>query len=145
MLDIRMIRENPEAVRKGLQNRGGRYLPDLEQLITKDKEWRDILIQLDELRAKRNKAADEVGKLKREKGDPSAILKEMESVKVATKEKEEAEKPLKQAVDMLLLSIPNIPDASVPVGKSADDNKVVRENGTKPQFSFKAKDHHQVG
>ena len=145
MLDIKLIRDNPAAVRKGLQDRGGKYLPDLEQLITKDKEWRELLAQLDELRAKRNKSADEVGKLKREKGDVSTLLKEMEGVKAALKEKEEAERLLKTAVDMMLLSIPNIPDASVPVGKTPADNKVVREHGGKPQFNFKAKDHHELG
>ncbi len=145
MLDIKLIRDNPDAVRKGLQNRGGKYLPDLEQLIVKDKEWRELIMQLDELRSRRNKAADEIGRLKREKGDATALLKEMESVKAGMKEKEEAEKNLRLVVDMMLLSIPNIPDESVPVGKSAEDNKVVREFGAKPQFSFKAKDHHQVG
>ncbi len=145
MLDIKLIRDNPELVRKGLQDRGGRYIPDLEQVIAKDKEWRELITQLDELRARRNKAADEIGRLKREKGDATALLKEMEAVKAGMKEKEEAERVLKNAVDMLLLSIPNIPDPSVPVGKSADQNKVVREHGTKPQFSFKAKDHHELG
>ncbi|MCG3205684.1 MAG: Serine--tRNA ligase [Elusimicrobia bacterium] len=145
MLDIKTIREKPDLVRKGLQDRGGKYLPDLEQLIAKDKEWRDLLTQLDQLRAQRNKAADEIGRLKREKGDATALLRDMESVKTGMKEKEEAERHLKLAVDMMLLSLPNIPDPSVPVGKSADDNKVVRENGKKPNFSFKAKDHHELG
>lgn len=145
MLDIKLIREKPELVRKGLQDRGGRYLPDLEQLINKDKEWREVVIQLDELRARRNKAADEVGRLKREKGNTSTLLKDMEGVKVALKEKEESERTLKSVVDMLLLSIPNLPDPSVPVGKPVEDNKVVRESGSKPTFSFKAKDHHELG
>jgi seryl-tRNA synthetase len=145
MIDIKLIRDNAGAVRDAYSNRGGKSLPDLEQLIGKDKEWRGVLTQLDELRARRNKSADEVGKLKREKGDATALLKEMESVKVAMKELEEKERLLKTAVDMLLLSLPNIPDASVPVGRSADDNKMVREHGDKPSFAFKAKDHHEVG
>jgi seryl-tRNA synthetase len=145
MIDIKLIRDGAEAVRQAYKNRGGKSLPDLEQLIGKDQQWRGVLTQLDELRARRNKSADEVGRLKREKGDVTALLKEMESVKVAMKELEEKERELKTAVDMLLLSLPNLPDASVPVGASADDNKVVREHGTKPVFSFKAKDHHEVG
>ena len=145
MIDIKLIRDSADAVRQAYVNRGGKSLPDLEQIIAKDKEWRGVLTQLDELRARRNKSADEVGRLKREKGDVTVLLKEMESVKVAMKELEEKERLLKTAVDMLLLSLPNIPDASVPIGRSADDNKVVREHGTKPSFSFKAKDHHEVG
>src|SRR5581483_5314162 len=112
MIDIKLIRDNADAVRQAYANRGGRSLPDFEQVIEKDKEWRGVLTQLDELRARRNKAADEIGRLKREKGDATALLKDMESVKVAMKELEEKERTLKTAVDMMLLSIPNIPDAS---------------------------------
>ncbi len=145
MIDIKLIRDGADAVRTAYANRGGKSLPDLEQVIAKDKEWRGVLTQLDELRARRNKSADEVGRLKREKCDVSALLKEMESVKIAMKELEEKERTFKIAVDALLLSLPNIPDASVPVGRSADDNKVVREHGAKPAFTFKAKDHHEIG
>lgn len=145
MLDINLIRNQPETVREGLKNRGGRSLPDLEKVIEKDKEWRDVVGVLDQLRAKRNSAADEVGKLKREKKDASQLIREMEGLKTELKEKEEAERALKQETEALLLGIPNIPDSSVPVGKGAEDNKVVREIGTKPSFGFKPKDHHDLG
>lgn len=145
MLDIKLIRDNPDLVRKGLQNRGGRSLPDLEKVLTKDKEWRDAVTVLDEIRSRRNAAADEIGKLKREKKDASQLIQEMEALKGGLKEKEEAERVLKEATEALLLGIPNIPDASVPVGKGAEDNKVVREVGAKQNFSFKPKDHHDLG
>jgi seryl-tRNA synthetase len=145
MIDIKLIRDNADAVRAAYANRGGKSLPDLEQVIERDKEWRGVVSQLDELRARRNKSADEVGRLKREKGDVSALLKEMESVKIAMKELEEKERAIKASVDMLMLSLPNIPDASVPLGRSADDNQVVRQHGTVPSFTFKPKDHHEVG
>jgi seryl-tRNA synthetase len=145
MIDIKLIRDNADAVRAAYVNRGGKSLPDLEQVIERDKEWRGVVSQLDELRARRNKSADEVGRLKREKADVSTLLKEMESVKVAMKELEEKERVIKASVDMLMLSLPNIPDASVPVGRSADDNRVVRQHGAIPAFTFKPKDHHEVG
>jgi seryl-tRNA synthetase len=145
MIDIKLIRDNAPAVRQAYIDRGGKALPDLEQVIEKDKEWRGVVTQLDELRARRNKSADEVGRLKREKGDVSALLKEMENVKVAMKEREEQERDLKLAIDKLMLSLPNIPDFSVPVGASAADNTVVRAHGAVPTFEFRAKDHHQVG
>jgi seryl-tRNA synthetase len=145
MLDLKLIRENPDVVRNAFKNRGGRYLPDLEKIIEQDKEWRELLGSLDLLRARRNKSADEIGKLKREKKDASQLIQEMEGVKVELKEKEERERIIKDALDLLLLSVPNIPDASVPVGKGAEDNKVVREIGKKPEFTFKAKDHHDIG
>src|SRR5690349_3709513 len=99
MLDIRLIRDNPDVVRKGLQDRGGRSLPDFEKVLSADKEWREVLASLDKLRARRNSAADEIGKLKREKQDASALIKEMETVKVQLKELEEKERPLKEQVD----------------------------------------------
>lgn len=145
MLDIKLIRDNPDAVKKGLSDRGGRYLPDLEKLIGLDKEWRSALVGLDELRAYRNKSADLIGAAKKEKKDAAPLLKEMEEAKTKLKDLEEKEGTLKKEVEKLLLTLPNLPDASVPVGKAATDNKVVRENGTKTAFSFKAKDHHELG
>lgn len=145
MLDIKLIREHPDMVRTGLQHRGGKAIPDLEKILVKDKEWRDVLQTLDQMRAKRNAAADEIGKLKREKKDVSQLIQEMETLKSTMKEKEDLERTLKAETENLLLSVPNIPDASVPIGKGAEDNKVVREWGTKPSFAFKAKDHHDIG
>lgn len=145
MLDIKLIRDQFDVVRQGLSNRGGRSLPDLEKVVAKDKEWREVLNALEALRAKRNAAADEIGKLKKEKKDASDLIKGMESVKAEMKEKEERERVLKDEVEALLLTLPNIPDATVPVGRAAEDNKVVRESGTKPAMGFKPKDHHELG
>lgn len=145
MLDIKLIREKPEVVRKGLTDRGGKTLPEFEKVLAKDKEWRAVVTQLEELRSKRNAAADKIGALKKERKDASELIKEMEQVKVASKELEEKERVLKEETEAILFALPNIPDASVPIGKSAEDNKVVREGGTKPSFTFKPKDHHQIG
>jgi len=145
MLDIKLIRDNPDLVRQGLKNRGGRYVPDLDTVLEKDKGWRNVLARLEVLRAQRNKAADEVGKLKKEKKDATAIVKKMEAVKGEFKELEEMERGLKTETENLLLGLPNLPDSSVPVGMPPDGNKVVREGGKKPEFSFKPKDHHDLG
>lgn len=145
MLDIKLIREKPDLVRQGLQNRGGRYLPDLEKAIQKDLEWRAVLTDLENLRGQRNKISEEVGKLKKEKKDASDLLKSMETLKADLKEKEEKERTLNQETELLLLGLPNLPDASVHVGRTPEENKVVREHGTKPAFGFKPKDHHELG
>lgn len=145
MLDIKLIRENPEHVRSGLQNRGGKALPDLESAIAKDKEWRQAVTKADELRKQQNVESEKIAVLKREKKDASEAIAALGKNKAAMKELEETERRLKMEVEMILLSIPNLPDATVPLGKSAADNIVVRERGTKPSFSFKANDHHEVG
>lgn len=145
MLDIKLIRDNPDLVKQALQNRGGRYLPDFEQAVSKDKEWRAVLAELEIIRTQRNKLSEEIGKLKREKQDATNLMSQVDTLKTALKEKEEIEGRLKLEMEALLLVLPNLPDASVPVGKSAEDNKVVREHGTKTNFSFKPLDHHELG
>ncbi|HRY30159.1 MAG TPA: serine--tRNA ligase [Elusimicrobiota bacterium] len=145
MLDIKLIRNQPETVRAGLQSRGGRYLPAFEELLSADAEWRKVNAEADALRARRNQAADEIGRLKKEKKDIGGVLKEMEGVKATLRELEERAKALEGRVQESLLNIPNLPDSSVPAGKEPSDNKVVREWGTKRTFAFSARDHQDVG
>ena len=129
MLDIKLIRDNPEQVRKGLKNRGGGSLPDFEKALEIDKRWREVLTELETIRASRNKAADEIGRLKKQKKDASSLIKEMEDLKSRYKAHEECERNRKQELDNSLLRLPNSPDPSVPVGKSEDANVLVREGG----------------
>jgi seryl-tRNA synthetase len=145
MLDIKLIRENPDAVKKGLTDRGGKNLPDFEIVLAKDKEWRALVTELEGLRAKRNASADQIGALKKEKKDATDLIKEMEGVKTRMKELEEKERGIKDDIDKILLSLPNLPDVTVPIGKSSADNQAVREHGTKPSFAYKPKDHHEIG
>ncbi len=145
MLDIKLIRDNPDVVRRALADRGGRSLPDFENVLAKDKEWRTAVVDLDQLRAKRNTNAQAVGQLKSQKKDATSLLKEMDGLKAELKEKEEIERRLIQETESLLLVLPNRPDASVPLGKTPADNKVVREVNVKPSFSFTAKDHQDLG
>jgi seryl-tRNA synthetase len=144
MLDIKLLRSNPDAVRDGLKRRGGRYLPALEELLTADGEWRKLNAEADELRAKRNRSADEVGRLKKEKKDASALIKEMESVKARLKELEEKAGALDAKLKDGLLNIPNLPDGSVTVGKDPSENRALREWGGRPAVP-NARDHQDVG
>ncbi|HOW28339.1 MAG TPA: serine--tRNA ligase [Elusimicrobiota bacterium] len=145
MLDVKRIRQNPDEVRRAVQNRGGRYLPLFDEFIQVDKEWRVMNAKLDELRAQSNAAADKVGELKKQKQDAGSILQEMASVKKAIKGLEESIAPLTKKIDEIILQLPNTPDPSVPVGKNADENPVVREWGTRRSFPFEPKDHQDIG
>ncbi len=144
MLDMKMIRTQPELVRRGLQNRGGRYLPALEQLLAVDAEWRNVNAEAETLRARRNQAADEIGKLKRDKQDASAILKEMENLKARLKELEDKAKEFEAKITDGLLNIPNLPDPSVTVGKNETENRALRSWGTKRAIAS-PKDHQELG
>jgi seryl-tRNA synthetase len=145
MLDIKLIREKPDLVRQGIKNRGGRFLSDLEEVIQRDQKWRSVLSALEKIRADRNKAADEIGRLKKEKKDASKLIKDMESLKKDFQSKEEEERALKNATQSLLLNLPNLPEPDVPIGRCPEDNKVKRMVGKKPELDFKPRDHHDLG
>ncbi len=143
MLDMKWIRESPDTLRQMLANRNSKF--DVEGLLALDVERRKILAELEQLQATRNKSADEIGKLKAQKQDASAKIKEVEGLKGQIKDLEAKLAETEPKLQALLLSLPNIPDASVPVGKSAADNKVVREIGKIPHFSFAPKSHAELG
>jgi seryl-tRNA synthetase len=145
MLDIKLIRTQPDAVRKGLADRGGRYLPAFEDLLAADQNWRACQKEVEDLRTRRNKAADEVGAAKRDKKDVTGILKEMEELKKKLKELEESLKILDAAQNDKIMGLPNLPHASVPVGKSAANNKEVRQIGERTTPPFVPKDHQEIG
>lgn len=147
MLDIKLIRQSPDVVRAALKSRGGRYLPDLEKLVEIDGQWRVLSRELEALRSRRNAAADEIGRLKREKKDAAVLMKEMEAFKGNLKQKEDVARDLESKTTELLLGLPNLPDTSVPKGEGPQDNRVVREVGKnkKASFGFKPKDHQDIG
>jgi seryl-tRNA synthetase len=147
MIDLKLLRSNPELLRKAVTERGGRYLPALEELITKDAACRAAMTEAETLRAKAKTVSAEIGKFRAQKQEPPAGLqKQAAELKEAARVKDEAVTPLRSELEKLALGIPNSPHESVPLGKSEADNKVVREKGEhKPSFDFKPLDHHTIG
>jgi seryl-tRNA synthetase len=138
MLDIKFIRENLELVQSSLKNRNSKL--ELDSLVKLDDERRIVLSRLEELRALRNKANDEIGALLKEKKDAK---EKINSMKAISQEISELDTKVKDADDELykiLLTIPNIPHASIPVGDPSK-NQVVRSWGKPYEFSFKPKNH----
>jgi seryl-tRNA synthetase len=143
MLDIKWIREHPEELRQMLANRHSKL--DLSPLFEMDAERRRLLMELEKLQAERNKAADEIGRRKAKKDDASDLLKQMESGKATIKALEARLAEVEPKLQDFLLRINNVPDASVPVGAGAEDNKVVRQTGKIPEFTFKPRPHYELG
>jgi seryl-tRNA synthetase len=143
LLDIKWIRENPDEARRMLQNRGYEY--PLDELLDLDSLRRQKLIEVEGLKAKRNEGSKEVAKLKSKGEDPYDLMEEIrninEDIKVLDKEVQDIEENLRD----LLLQIPNKPHESVPVGKSEEDNVVVRSVGELPKFDFEPKPHWELG
>jgi seryl-tRNA synthetase len=143
MLDMKWIRENRPALEKMLAARRSKL--DIAPLYSLDAERRKLLSELEKLQAERNKSADQIGRVKAQKGDVAALLKDVETKKGEMKSLEAKLAETEPKLTDLLLRINNIPDASVPVGATADDNKVLREVGKAPAFASKPKSHLEIG
>ena len=142
MIDINLIRKDPDAVKKNLSRRKDpSILKLLEQVIREDKEWRDLKVSADKLRGERNTYSLDINTLKKN-GKP--IGEAVGNVKKTTQkiaDTEAKEKLIEDKIQSLLLSIPNLLDESVPEGKDENDNKVIKEWGKKPTFSFSPRSH----
>ncbi|MHB9155538.1 MAG: serine--tRNA ligase [Endomicrobiales bacterium] len=143
MLDIKLIRENPEAVKKGLEKRGQPVM--LDELLKWDEERRRVISEMEALKANRNKASEEIGKLKREGKDAQHLMTEMDAQREEIKEKERFLLSLGQKIEDFLLRLPNLPDESIPVGRDAESNRVVSQHGEPPKFEFEPKPHWELG
>lgn len=143
MLDMKWVREHPNELREMLKSRRSKL--DVAPLFDLDGERRKILQELEQLQAARNKSADQIGRLKAQKQDVTSILKEVDGFKGKIKELEARLAEVDPKLQDLLLRINNIPDASVPVGSSAEDNKVLREVGKIPTYAFTPKSHLELG
>jgi len=138
MLDIKIIRENPEAVRQSLKDRNLQL--DLDALLKLEDSRRKYLAEVEELRARKNKANDEISRLLKEKKDAKPAISAMKEVSEAIDKCEEEVKKLQPEVDRILLTIPNIPHESLPRG-DASQNKIVRTWGEPKKLDFPAVTH----
>jgi len=143
VLDIKLIREKPDFVRARLATRHAGDEQKLDRLLAIDQEWRRALAELESAQAQRKKLAREIGELlTKEQGRAAEQLKEQtKALKTKIDELEAKVRTLEAERKSLLLQIPNLPHESVPMGRDASENRVVREFGTKPQFNFQPKTH----
>ncbi|MGI6149627.1 MAG: serine--tRNA ligase [Firmicutes bacterium] len=143
MLDLRMIRQDPERIRQALQNRGEEA--PLDELLAMDERRRSILVEVEQLKAKRNSVSEEIARLKREKQDAQSLVEEMRLVSQQIKEMDAEVRDVEAALEDLLLRIPNIPHESVHVGTSEADNKEIRRWGEPRAFDFEPQPHWDLG
>ena len=143
MLDIKLIREQPDFVRQRLASRGAGDEKHIEAILAHDGQRREVLSAVETLKAQRNRVSKEIGALMGQKKIAEAEAKKAETKdlgdKIAALDKEAA--TAEAALQSQMLQLPNLPHESVPVGKSAEDNHVVRLHGPKPDFAFKPKSH----
>lgn len=145
MLDIRLIKEKPEYVKQRLITRNADYSSEIDRIIEADVQRRSLITDTEQLRAKQNSVSKEIPKLKKEGKDTSEIFEEMR--KLSDKVKADTDKidDLDSEIESLLLSIPNLPDESVPIGPDDSANVEIRRWGEPRSFSFNPQPHWDVG
>ena len=139
MLDIRVIREETEAVKAYLKARNSDF--NVDKVLELDAEKKKLLAAVEELKAKRNAGSKEVGKIRAAGGDASAIQEEMKKIGEQVKADDARVTEIDAELTALLQQIPNRPDASVPIGKDETENVEVRRWGTPRTFDFEPKPH----
>lgn len=143
MLDLNFIRQNPDLIRKMLRKRGED--DSLEQLLELDQQRRELLIEVEQLKAKRNKVSDQIAELKRNKQDANALIEQMRLVSQKIKEYDQQLREIEAQLLDKQLRIPNIPHESVPVGNSEEDNITIRHWSKPQEFSFEPSPHWDLG
>lgn len=151
MIDIKLLERKAEngpsyfdEYKQGLLNRGA-TTEALDQLMELNKKRKELIFLAETSKATQNKLSGEIGKLKREGGDASALMAEVEKLKSEVKEAETRAAEMDAQVQNFALTLPNKPHSSVPLGKGAEDNKEVKVFGSPTSFSFKAKEHWELG
>jgi seryl-tRNA synthetase len=143
LLDLKYVRENPDTVRRAMDLKG--EAGDLEGLLARDAERRDLLRDVEELKQTRNRVSKEIGRAGADSETSEQKKEEMRKVNTHIKALDEKLRLIDSEMELLLLGLPNIPDDAVPHGKNEEDNVEVRRWGEKPEFGFEPQAHWDIG
>ena len=142
MLDIRLLRDDPEGIAKRLKDRNPEI--DISEIIALDRRRLELIREVEDLKAERNRGSQEVGRLKKEGKDASALLERLGELAERIDAYERELKEIEPRINDLLARLPNLPHPSVPVGKK-EEKVVVRSFGARPEFDFPVKHHLEIG
>jgi seryl-tRNA synthetase len=145
MLDLNFVRDNLPLVEEKLRQRGMDPSTVLKDFTEIDSERRKAITEAETMKSRRNRASEEIAKLKKAGQDATAAIAETKDLREQIQEREKAANDLEARLQDVLSGIPNLPSDKVPVGKGADDNVEVRRWGTPPQFDFTPKSHWDLG
>ena len=143
MLDLQLIRNKLNTIAEVLEKRGVSL--DKNKIQKFEDKRKTIQIKTEKLQAERNLISKEIGEMKAKGKDTESLLKKVSSIKSQLKKNEEQLTVIQKELNELIITIPNIPHASVPEGSTDEDNQLVREWGKKPNFDFKINDHVDLG
>jgi seryl-tRNA synthetase len=143
MLDVKLLREDLTRVKKRLATRGTEI--NWDEFVHLDQQRRDALVHIEKLKERKNRLSGEIGKVKKSGGDSTALMCEAEEVSETIRKGEEPQADIEARFEKFMLTLPNLPEPSVPIGRSAAENREVRRWGDPPQFDFPAKNHWDIG
>jgi len=146
MLDIKLVRDNPNLVKENLRRRGTLdKVPEVDRLLELDNKWRKFLQETEALRRKRNEITQQIAKARSKKEDASLLLRQAEQIPEQIKKIDGEADKIKEMTEQILLNLPNLVDPSVPFGKDDNDNVELKRWGEPPKFPFKPLDHIDIG
>jgi seryl-tRNA synthetase len=143
MLDVKLLRENLDDVKARIATRGVKV--DWDEFVSLDRERREALANIEHLKEKKNRLSGEIGKIKKSGGDATAFMREVEELSEAIRSDEGPLADIEARFEQLMLTLPNLPNPGVPVGKNSDDNREIRRWGDLPKFDFEPKNHWDIG
>jgi len=145
MIDIQLIRKDPDFVRERLRTRDPSYVDVLNEVIEIDSQRRSVQTRVEELRSERNRLSQEIGRFKREGKDTGDLESKVREIKGKIEDLEEELNRLSERQREILLSLPNLPHTSVPIGEDEGDNVEIRRWGEPREFGFEPKPHYEIG
>ena len=145
MLDIKVIRENPEKVKAALARRSKDYSSDIDKVLELDSRRRELLGKSEAIKANQNAESKKIPLLKKEGKDTAPIFAALKELADEIKNLDAEVKTVEEELNRAILVIPNIPNDSIPDGPDSDSNEEVRKSGTPREFDFEPKAHWDIG
>jgi seryl-tRNA synthetase len=143
VLDLKALRDDPERFRAGLARRSPALAEDVDRLLERDRERRELTTEVEELRAEQNRASRAIGAAEGEERE--RLIGSVRSVSERLNELQPRLAATQDGLQALLDGLPNLPHDSVPEGETDEDNELLREVGQRPTFGFRARDHVELG
>lgn len=143
MLDLKYIKNNLKLVKDGMEKRKAKI--DLTALLNDDDKRKAGLLEIEELRHKRNVVSDDIAKIKKAGEDADPLIKQMRAVSETIKKLEKELSILEETIHDFLITLPNIPHEDVPIGSDDTENRLEKTHGEPPKFDFKVKPHWEIG
>ncbi|MGN0463749.1 MAG: serine--tRNA ligase [Acutalibacteraceae bacterium] len=145
MLDIKVIRENPDKVKAAMKTRNKDMDSQVDEILEIDAKRRELIAKTDELKARQNAASKQIPQIKKEGGDISGLMKEMNEIKESIRKDDALLTELEARQKSIMYEFPNIPSDKTPIGKDDSENVEIRRWGEPRKFDFDAKAHWDIG